>query len=83
MEIDVHEATWDLELFAYGGNLLAAIGGGVMNPKAKKTSNTASMMGGALTGAVAGAYVGSVVPGIGTAIGAVGGAVLGAAAASQ
>lgn len=80
LEIAESSATWDLEVFQYGGNLLASIGSGTMVPREKKKNIASSAIGGALTGAAAGAMVGSAVPGIGTAVGAVGGFVLGAAA---
>jgi len=80
MDIDEKDGLWDVELFQYGGNVLAAIGGGVANPKtAKGPSQAQSAIGGAMSGAAAGAMVGSVVPVIGTAVGAVVGGVLGAA----
>lgn len=80
LEIDEAAATWDLEVFQHGANLLASIGGGTMIPGEKKgKSQASSAIGGALAGAAAGAMVGSVVPGIGTAVGAVVGGVLGAA----
>ena len=78
--IDEADAKWDLEVFQYGGNLMASIGGGTAIPNMAKKNVGASVLGGAVTGAAAGAYVGSVVPGIGTAFGAVVGGVLGAAA---
>ncbi len=78
-KIDESDALWDLEVFQYGSNVLAAIGGGVGSPGAKEPSKTMSALGGAMSGAAAGAMVGSVVPGIGTAVGAIGGAILGAA----
>ena len=78
--IDEADAKWDLEVFQYGGNLMASIGGGTAIPNMAKKNVGASVLGGAVTGAAAGAYVGSVVPGIGTAVGAVVGGVLGAAA---
>ncbi len=80
-EIDVKDSLWDLELFQYGGNLLASISGGVMVPKQDSPSKTQSAIGGALTGAATGAMIGSAVPAVGTAIGAGVGAVLGAAQA--
>jgi hypothetical protein len=78
-EYDEKDALWDLEVFQYGGNLLASIGGGVLNPKSTKPSGAQSVIGGALSGAASGAMIGSAVPGIGTAIGAGIGGLLGAA----
>ena len=79
--LDIMEsaATWDLNVFQHGANLLASIGGGVVVPDEKKKSQMSSAIGGALSGAAAGAMIGSAVPGIGTGIGAAAGAVLGAA----
>ena len=81
IKIDEEDALWDLSIFQYGSNLLASIGGGVANPKAKGPSTAQSAIGGALSGAASGAMVGSAVPGIGTGIGAIAGGVLGAASA--
>ena len=77
LEIDIHEVTWELDLYTYVGNMLAAIGGGRGGSSVSKPNKTASTIGGALSGAAAGAMVGSVVPGIGTTVGAVVGAVVG------
>ena len=55
-EIDQSDATWDLNVFGYAGNLLAAIGSGI-SPKPKK-SPLSSAIGGAMTGAAAGFMVG-------------------------
>ena len=54
--IDEADATWDLNVFQYAGNLMAAIGGGVSG-KPKK-SMISSALGGAMTGAAAGFMVG-------------------------
>ncbi len=70
-EIDEKDALWDLEVFKYGGNMLAAIGGGTT--ATQKPSTAQSVIGGALAGAAAGGMVGG-------PWGALGGAVLGAAA---
>lgn len=51
--IDVTDAKWDLEVFQYGANLLASIGGGTAIPYSPGTNPTASTLGGVL--AVAGA----------------------------
>ena len=58
IEYDVADAKWDLEVYTYGGNLLAAPGGGVSVPTGKKNT-AASAIGGALSGAAAGAIVGT------------------------
>jgi len=81
MNIDDKDAKWDLEVFQYGANLLAGIGGGTGNTSKPGPSQAQSAIGGALSGAAAGAMVGSTVPGFGTATGAVVGGVLGAASA--
>ena len=71
LKIGEDDATWDLELYQYGANLLASIGSGTMVPKTNKPSRTSSVIGGAMAGATAGSMVS---PGWGTAIGAVVGA---------
>lgn len=81
LSIAESDAKWDLELFQYTGNMLAAIGGGTSGAGQKQPSTAQSALGGAMSGAAMGASVGSVVPGIGTAIGAIGGAIIGAGAA--
>lgn len=81
IKIDESDALWDLKVFQYGANLLAAIGGGVDTPQQNQPSQLQSAIGGAMSGAAAGAMVGSAVPGIGTAAGAIAGGVLGAASA--
>lgn len=80
LKYDEEDALWDLEVFQYGGNLLGAIGGGVLAPKAKEPSKMQSALGGAMSGMAAGAMIGSAIPGIGTAAGAIAGAILGGAA---
>ena len=77
MEIDDKDARWDIELFQYGGNLIAAIGGGTMVPKDTSPSKIQSAIGGAMSGAVAGAMIGAA----GGPIGMAGGAFIGAASA--
>ncbi len=72
-DYDKYDALWDLEVFQYGGNLLGAIGGGVVKPGAGP-SKVQSALGGAMSGASAGAMVGG-------PVGAVVGGVLGAASA--
>uniref|UniRef100_A0A6M3IL21 Uncharacterized protein n=1 Tax=viral metagenome TaxID=1070528 RepID=A0A6M3IL21_9ZZZZ len=80
LKIDESDATWDLEVFQYGANLLGSIGGGVLNPAGPKEPSTAqSMIGGALSGAAAGAMIGGMKGSIGGPAGAALGAVLGAA----
>jgi len=72
LDIDESAATWDLNVFQHGANLLASIGGGTFVPNEKKKSALSSALGGGLSGAAAGFMIG------GPAGAAVGG-VLGAA----
>ena len=80
LEIDEADASWDLEVFQHGANLLASIGGGVAQSQKKKKNAAASAIGGAMTGAAAGAMVGASYGSGGGPYGAAIGAVLGAAA---
>lgn len=74
-EFDEQDARWDLEVFQYGANLLAAPGGGVMIPKGQQgMSKTQATISGAMAGASVGASTGS---GYGVVIGAVVGGVAG------
>jgi hypothetical protein len=61
-------ATWDLEVFQYGANLLSSIGGGTFVPREKKRNTAATALGGALSGAAGGAMIGGP---MGAAIGGV------------
>jgi len=61
------ETLWELELYQYIGNMLAAPGGGTASTQ-KKGSKAQSALGGTLSGAAVGASVGGV---YGAAIGAV------------
>lgn len=79
-QYDESDALWDLEVFQYGGNLLGAIGSGVVKPS-KGASTAQSAIGGAMSGAVAGAMVGAEMGASGGPIGAVVGGLLGAASA--
>jgi len=84
LEISESDATWDLEIFQHGGNLLAGIGGGVMTSNKKKKNQLNSAIGGAMTGAAAGGAIGGMVAGgeagsMAGPYGAIIGAVLGAA----
>lgn len=86
LTIDEADALWDLEVFQYGANLLASIGGGTADPNTKKPSTAASMIGGAMSGAAAGAMIGGAMEGtiMGMSagpFGAIAGAVLGAGSA--
>lgn len=69
-KLDESDALWDLEVFQHGGNLLGAIGSGVVKPKQASTAQ--SVLGGGMVGAGAGFLVGG-------PVGAVVGGVLGAA----
>ena len=71
-KLDEEDALWDMEVFQYGGNLLASIGGGVSAPNTKQPTRAQSMLGGALSGAATGAMLAS-----GTAMGAPVGAAIG------
>lgn len=57
--IDEADAKWDLEVFQYGANVLAAIGGGTAMSTSKGASKAQSAIGGALTGAAAGMLLGT------------------------
>jgi len=71
LDIDGKDGKWDLEVFSYAGNALAAIGGGTYVPGGEEMGKS-SALSGALGGAASGAMIGSAIsPGIGTAIGAV------------
>ena len=61
-EIEEADAKWDLEVFAHGCNVMAAISGGVSGGKVKGSKLT-SAVGGGLTGAAAGYAVGTSVAG--------------------
>lgn len=75
LEIDEKDARWDLEVFGYGGNLMAAPGGGVVTTGSQKPSKGQSAIGGALAGAAAGAATGAGIPGavVGSILGGIGG----------
>jgi len=68
LDIDESAATWDLNVFQHGANLLASIGGGTYIPNEKKKSALSSALGGALSGAAAGYMVSGGNP-MGAAIG--------------
>ncbi len=71
-KIDESDALWDLEVFQYGGNLLGAIGSGVVKP-GKGPSQAQSVIGGAMQGAAAGAMIPVVGPILGGILGAASG----------
>lgn len=78
--IDDADAKWDLEVFQYGGNLMASIGGGTAIPNMAKKNVGMSTIGGGISGAVSGASIGASYGSSGGYIGAAVGAVVGAAA---
>ena len=53
-EIDKADALWDLEVFKYGGNLLASIGSASVQEGPSGPSKAQSAIGGAMSGAAAG-----------------------------
>lgn len=79
MEVDDRDAKWDLEVFQYGGNLLASIGGGTVNTKDIGPTRAQSMIGGAMSGAAAGGMIGGSIGEGNTGWGALIGGILGAA----
>jgi len=79
IKIDEEDAKWDLEVFQYGSNLLASIGGGTVNPQKQSISTAQSVIGGALSGAAAGAMVGAEIGAVGGPLGGLIGAILGGA----
>lgn len=85
--IDEHDAMWDLEVFQFGANVMAAIQGGTSNNPIKAPTKLQSAIGGAMSGAAAGAMVGTAygtatAGGTAAAGGAAGGAATGASTGS-
>ena len=74
LEIDEADVTWDLSVFQYGANVMAAPGGGTAVSTKRGPTRTQAMIGGAAAGAAMGTAIS---PGYGTAIGAVVGAAAG------
>ena len=68
IKFDALDATWDLEMFQYGGNVLASISGAASQTTGKDVSTAQSVLGGAASGAAMGT---AIMPGIGTGIGAI------------
>lgn len=66
-EIDVADALWNLELYKYLGNMLAAVQGAVVPHGAPGKSTASSAIGGALMGASAGAMLASAAPALAAA----------------
>lgn len=79
-KLDEEDALWDLEVFQYGGNIMAAIQGGTVGSKPKAASPFQSALGGAMSGAAAGAMVGASMGSSAGPYGAVIGGILGAGA---
>jgi hypothetical protein len=70
------DGLWDLEVYQYGGNILAAIAGTAVSRTATSKPST---LGAAMTGAAAGALVGAQIGAAGGPIGAGAGALIGGA----
>jgi hypothetical protein len=81
LKIEEADATWDLEMFKYGSNVLGSIAGTAVNQGSNlhTGSGVGSAIGGALSGAAAGAMLGAMKGGPGGPIGAAIGGVLGLA----
>ena len=77
VEMDVRQATWRLDLYHYGANMLGVLGSGAIGMNPTRPNKTQTAIGGAMTGMAAGAMIGSAVPGVGTAVGAAVGFVAG------
>jgi hypothetical protein len=60
VKFDEADAQWDLEVFQYGANLMASIGGGTVSNNQKQLTSGQSALSGALSGAAVGAQVGGV-----------------------
>jgi len=58
--LDERDARWDLEVFAYGANMMASISGGTTDIVPSQPTQVQSAIGGALSGAATGAMVGGV-----------------------
>ena len=73
IKFDALDATWDLEIYQYGGNVLASISGAASATNEAEISTAQSVLGGAMSGAAIGAQsanpygvaIGAVVGGIG------------------
>lgn len=86
LEIAAKDSSWNLEIWQYASNMLAAVSGGTSIPGSSTQGDvhqTPSMLsnsiGGFMAGAGTGAMIGSAIPGVGTAVGAVAGGILGLA----
>jgi len=76
LQIDEADVRWDLEVFQYGGNLMASIHGAMGIPQTAKAPKP-SVLGGAFSGAATGVMAGSTFGGYGAVIGGVVGAIAG------
>lgn len=76
---DVKDATWNLEIWQYGANLLAAASGGVASPAPQLDTKQGSPVGGGLSGALSGAATGAAIGAPFGGFGAIPGSVIGAA----
>ena len=82
IKYDQEDAVWDLDVFQRGANMIAGIGGGVVNTRAKGPSKLQSALGGTLSGGAAGAMIAGASGGaIAGPIGIAAGAALGLASA--
>ena len=69
---------WPLEIYKYGANMLASIGGGTTSSVPMDGNKTARIIGSGLSGAIAGATIGASFGGSGAGYGALIGGALGA-----
>ncbi len=79
LKLDENDALWDLSIYQYGGNVMAAISGGASTTKTSQPSMGQKALGGALSGAAAGAMMTGGNPlgaAAGALIGGIGGALL-------
>lgn len=76
VEMSAKDRLFDLEVFQYGGNLMASIAGATSTTK-PETSMISAALGGVLSGAAAGAKIGGMIGAAGGPIGAAGGAAIG------
>ena len=69
--IEDKDARWDMDVYQYGANMLASIGGGTASPGGMEGSKGQSALGGALSGAASGGMAGYMLGGpAGAAVGA-------------
>ena len=71
-------ARWPLEIYKYGSNLLAGIGGGTTSSVPMDGNKTARIIGSGLSGAIAGAQIGAAISSGGAGYGAILGGIAGA-----